>query len=225
VGDEGGAIVRVTFHGELQQLGGELALMCRLAGDAMEHAARALLRGDLVLAERVITEDEQLDGLRARCEEHTFRLLSLQAPVARDLRLVVTGIHAADRIERMGDLARHVAETARRRHPDCAVPAELTGQFTEMGRLAVTAARGVEQIIAAPNREHFTEQDRADDRMDALQREVLTAVTRREGPHAVRTGIDVALLARFFERFADQAVSVTRRLDYIVTGTVPGRPC
>jgi len=124
---------------------------------------------DLVLAERVITEDQQLDGLRARCEQHGCRLLARHAPVAWDLRLVVTGIHAADRIERMGDLARHVAELARRRHPDCAVPAELTGQFTEMGRRAVTAARGVdqiivEQIIAAPHREHVTEQDRADDR-------------------------------------------------------------
>jgi len=216
--------MRTGFHGELEQLGVELATMCGLAAEAMEHATRALLRSDLRLAEQVITADEQLDVLRDRCEEWALRLLSLQAPVARDLRRVVTAIQAAEKIERMGDLARHVAEIARRRHPACAVPAGLAGRFAEMGRLAAGAARAVQQIIAAPTEEHFAEQARADDRIDVLQREILTEVNRTGAGYTVRDGVDVALLARFVERFADQAVSVTRRLDYIVTGAVPGRP-
>lgn len=216
--------MRTVFHGELEQLGVELAMMCGLAGDAMENATRALLRSDLFLAEQVISDDEQLDAARVQCEELAFKLLLLQAPVARDLRLVVAGLQAAEKIERMGDLARHVAEIARRRHPECAAPPELTDQFAEMGRLAALAVRRVQQIIVAPTDEHFAEQDRADDRIDELQREVLTAIHGNDERYAARDGIDVALLARFFERFADQAVSVTSRLDYIVTGSVPGRP-
>lgn len=212
------------FHGELEQLGVELAMMCGLAAQAMERATRALLRCDLVLAERVISDDDELDAARARCEGHAFIVLSLQAPVARDLRLVVTSIQAAEKIERMGDLARHVAELARRRHPACAVPTPLSGPFAEMGRLAVGAGRRVQEIIAAPMEEHFAEQDRADDRIDELHREILNAVQDPGSGCSVRDGVDVALLARFVERFADQAVSVTRRLDYIVTGAMPGRP-
>lgn len=215
--------MRRVFHGELEAIGVELSMMCAHAADAMERATQALLQTDLVLAEQVISADAELDAARARCEEHAFRLLSLQAPVARDLRLVVTSIQAAEKIERMGDLARHVAEIARRRHPTCAVPADLTDRFTEMARLAVLASRGVQHIIASPTEEHFAEQGRADDRIDAMHRDVLVTVQRPGRPGAVRDGVDVALLARFIERFADQAVSVTRRLDYIVTGTVPGR--
>ena len=94
--------MRAVFHGELEQLGVELATMCGLAADAMEKASRALLGSDLVLAEQVISDDEELDAAQARCEEHAFVLLALQAPVARDLRLVVSAIQAAEKIERMG---------------------------------------------------------------------------------------------------------------------------
>jgi phosphate transport system protein len=169
----------------------------------------------------VITVEEQLHLLREECERHATTLLALQAPVARDLRLVVTSIQAAEKIERMGDLACHIAATARRRHPDCAVPAPLQGQFADLGRLAALAADRMHQIIADPVGEHFAEQQRGDDQLDALHRDVLTTLAHPDGGYTVRDGIDVALLARFFERFADQAVSVTRRLDYVVTGDLP----
>ncbi len=214
--------MRGTFHGELAQLGAALATMCTLAAEAMEHATTALLGADLSLAEQVISGDARIDELRAQAEDAAYRLLSLQAPVARDLRLIVTGIRVAEKIERMGDLARHVAELARRRHPDCAVPPEMVDRFAEMGRLATRIARSVAETLAEPLREQAAQRDRDDDRIDALQRDLLAAaVDRGEGPGAVRIGIDVALLTRFIERFADQAVSVARRLDYIVTGVVP----
>jgi Phosphate uptake regulator len=124
----------------------------------------------------------------------------------------------------MGDLARHVAEIVRRRHPDSAIPPDMADQFAEMGMLAERAARNVARTIAAPRDEQFAQRERDDDRIDQLHRDILTAVHRPAPGFSVRTGIDVALLARFFERFADQAVSVTRRLDYIITGAVPERP-
>lgn len=217
--------LRVVFHGELERLGDELAEMCRSAAEAMEAALDALLRADLELAERVISGDAELDAARARCAQQAFWLLTLHAPVARDLRRVVTAIQAADRLERMGDLARHVAELARRRHPDRAVPGVLVDRFAEMGRLAVRSARDVGQVVARPGTACFRAQDRADDRIDELQRDLLTAVRGpgRDGPDRVREGVDVALLARFVERFADQAVAVARRLDFVVTGSLPAR--
>lgn len=215
-------VMRGTFHGELAQLGAELATMCTLAAGAMEHATTAVLTADLRLAEQVISGDARIDQLRADAEDHAYRLLSLQAPVARDLRLVVTGIRVAEKIERMGDLARHVAELARRRHPESAVPAALADRFAEMGRLATRIARSVAETVAEPLQEQYVQRDRDDDRIDALQRELLAVVVHQgDGPEAVRIGIDAALLTRFVERFADQAVSVARRLDYIVTGVVP----
>lgn len=216
--------MRDDFHGDLGQLGSDLATMCGLAADAMERATHALTTADLQLAEQVISDDQALDTWRARCADRTYRLLSLQAPVARDLRLVVTGIRAAERIERMGDLARHVAELARRRHPRCAITPDLLEPFAEMGRLAVAIARSVEHTLVHPDAEQYAQRERDDDQIDALQRQLLSAVVHRgEGPAAVRTGIDVALLTRYVERFADQAVSLARQLDYLVTGAVPDR--
>jgi phosphate transport system protein len=214
-------VMRGRFAGELEQLGVQLGAMCAVATAAMRDATRALLDSDLRLAEQVIGVEEQLHLLREECERHAMALLALQAPVARDLRLVITSIQAAEKIERMGDLACHVAATARRRHPDCAVPETLRAQFADLGRLAALAGDRVHQIICDPVGEHFAEQQRGDDQLDAVHRDVLTMLGRPDGGFTVRDAIDVALLARFFERFADQAVGVTRRLDYVVTGDTP----
>lgn len=192
--------------------------MCGLAADALDNAARALLHNDLAVAEQVIDDDDAIDTHRARWTERAEQILALQSPVARDLRQVVTGIQIANKIERMGDLARHVAETARRRHPEPVIPDPLVDPFTEMCRLAVGLARSVEHVIASPDEVQAEQRERDDDRVDQLQRVLLDALDDLSGPHPVRTGIDVALLARFVERFADQAVAISRRLDYIRTG-------
>ena len=215
--------MREVFQRELAQLRANLTLMCALVGESMQRATQALLETDLHLSEQVISADDDVDRLSTRCEEQTFSLLALQAPVAKDLRMVVTAMRAAEKIERMGDLARHVAEVVRLRHPEPAVPPELLDRFAEMGQLAAAASKAVEDAIAAPDELHSPAQERADDDTDRLQRELLDAVSQHEPPYPVRVGVDVALLARYFERYADQAVSITRRLDYVVTGSMPGR--
>jgi phosphate transport system protein len=197
--------------------------MCALVRSTMERATRALVETDLHLAEEVITDGDEIRMRSQDCAEQAAAMLALQAPVARDLRTVVTGIQAAEKIERMGDLARHVAEIVRLRHPEPAVPEDLLDRFAEMGRLAAAASKAVEDAIAAPDEVHSPALERADDDTDRLQRELLDAVGQHEPPYPVRVGVDVALLARYFERYADQAVSITRRLDYVVTGSMPGR--
>ena len=216
--------MREIFHGQLEQLGADLALMCGLAGKAMVQASRGLLEVDLHAVERVITDHEHITLFAAKCEEHACSMLALQSPVARDLRVVVTAIKAAEKIERMGVLARHVAEIARLRYPSPAVPDQLVDQFGEMARCGVATCHHLERSITAPSGEDWPALVRADDRVDQLQKEVLEAVIQADHPYPAQVGVDVGLLARYLERFSDQAVSIAKRLDYVVTGEMPDQP-
>lgn len=216
--------MREIFHGQLEQLGADLAVMCGLVGEAMTRATQGLLAPDLNLLEQVITDDTRINQLAAECEDEACSMLALQAPVARELRTVVTAIKAAEKIERMGDLAKHVATTARMRYPTPTVPPALVDQFAEMARCGVAACEHLERVIAAPTGDDFPALRRADDRVDARHREVLDALSQAQPPYPIQVAVDLALLARYYERFADQAVSVAKRLDYIVAGTMPDEP-
>lgn len=216
--------VRELFHDELAELGSELAAMCGLACAAMEQAAHALLNTDLALAERAIITRAEITRQGEQCEHHACLQLALQAPVAKDLRIVVTAIRAAEKISRMGDLACHVAEIVRLRHPQPVLPPDLRERFGRMCLLALRTGRHVEQTIAAPVDVSAPAMERLDDELDWLHRDVLDTLERAEPAYPVQVGIDAALLARYIERFADQAVSVTSHLDYVVTGTPAHHP-
>jgi phosphate transport system protein len=200
--------MREAYHVELGQLAEELAHMCSMSGNAMELATRALLETDLGLAEQVIGDDAKIDDARSACEEHAYALLALQAPVATDLRTVLAAIHAAESLERMGDLALHVAKAARRRHPKPVLPDQVKPYFTEMGRVAVELARDAEQVILNKDIDQARSLEEADDEMDDLHRHLFTVIMDKEWPHGVASAVDVTLLGRFYERFADHAVSV-----------------
>jgi phosphate transport system protein len=214
--------MREAYHVELDQLAEELAAMCSMVATAMELATRALLETDLGLAEQVIGDDTKVDDARSACEEHAYALLALQAPVATDLRSVLAAIHAAESLERMGDLALHVAKAARRRHPQQVVPEKVRPYFAEMGRVAVELARDAEQVILSKDVKQARSLEDADDEMDDLHRHLFSVIMDREWPHGVASAVDVTLLGRFYERFADHAVSVANRVVFVVTGRMPG---
>jgi phosphate transport system protein len=214
--------MREAYHVELGQLAEELAHMCSMSGNAMELATRALLETDLGLAEQVIGDDAKIDDARSACEEHAYALLALQAPVATDLRTVLAAIHAAESLERMGDLALHVAKAARRRHPKPVLPDQVKPYFTEMGRVVVELARDAEQVILNKDIDQARSLEEADDEMDDLHRHLFTVIMDKEWPHGVASAVDVTLLGRFYERFADHAVSVAKRVVFVVTGRMPG---
>src|ERR1700716_1410636 len=139
--------MRTAYHEQLDALTDQLGEMCGLAGAAMERATQALLQADLVLAEQVITDHEQMTTMSAKAEESAFVLLALQAPVAGDLRAIVSSIQIVADVDRMGALALHVAKITRRRHPDKALPAEVNGYFTEMGRIAVDMGNSAKDVV------------------------------------------------------------------------------
>ncbi len=210
--------MRETYHGDLTQLGTELAAMCQYAAVAMRQATHALLTADLASAEHVLSGDRDLDALRSRCEEHAYALLALQAPVARDLRRVLTAVYCADKVERMGDLAAHVANAARLAYPDGAIPAELADLVGELGTTTSGMADRLADFVLDQSPGAFAELELTDDTVDALHARLLGLITGRHWHHGPQTASKLALISRFYERFADQAVSVAKRLEFVVTG-------
>ncbi|WP_410608474.1 phosphate signaling complex protein PhoU [Amycolatopsis sp. lyj-109] len=214
--------MREAYHVELEQLADHLAAMSVQVAEAMERATRALLEADLSLAEQVISDDTKVDDARAQCEEQAYALLALQAPVATDLRTVLAAIHAAESLERMGDLALHVAKAARRRHPEPVLPETVRPYFAEMGEVAVKLARQTELVIKTKDVEAAKTLESDDDQVDDIHRHLFTVIMDREWPYGVAAAVDVTLLGRFYERYADHAVSVAKRMIFVVTGKMPG---
>ena len=213
--------MRTAYHEQLDALTDQLGEMCGLAGAAMERATQALLQADLVLAEQVITDHEQMTTMSAKAEESAFVLLALQAPVAGDLRAIVSSIQIVADVDRMGALALHVAKIARRRHPQHALPEEVNGYFAEMGRVAVELGNSAQEVLVTRDPEKAARIREEDDAMDDLHRHLFTVLMDREWKHGVAAAVDVTLLGRFYERFADHAVEVARRVIFQVTGKHP----
>jgi phosphate transport system protein len=213
--------MRTAYHERLAALTEQLGELCGMAGAAMERATQALLQADLVLAEQVITDHDHISASSAQTEEEAFVLLALQSPVAGDLRAIVGAIQIVADIDRMGALALHVAKIARRRHPQHALPEEVNGYFAEMGRVAVELSGTVQEALLTRDPEKAARVNDEDDAMDDLHRHLFTVLMDREWKHGVAAAVDVTLLSRFYERFADHAVEIARRVIFQATGEMP----
>ena len=213
--------MRQAYHEQLEQLADQQSQMCELVSTAMRHATTALLEADLALAEQVISEDGRIDALRIATDERAFAVLALQAPVAGELRTVVSAIQASADIERMGGLAVHVAQAARRRHPQHVLPTQVEPYFSEMGTVAVQLAAEAAQVVRSRDVDLAAKLELDDDAMDDLHKHLFTVLMARDWPHGVAAAVDVALLGRFYERFADHAVALARQVVFVVTGQLP----
>jgi phosphate transport system protein len=169
--------MRTSFHEDLEKISEHLVKMTRLAGLAMSQATTALLDADLHLAESVIAADEQIDALRREIDERSIDLLARQQPVATDLRMVVTAMRMSSDLERMGDLARHVAELTRLRYPDSAIHPVMRSTVLEMGQVAEQIVAKAGSVIGAKDVETALALERDDDEMDRLHRDVFAMLT------------------------------------------------
>ena len=210
--------MREAFHDDLDHMSVQLVEMTRLAGSAMARATAALLDADLALAESVIAADEQIDHLQRELDETALNLLARQQPVATDLRTIVAGMRMSADLERMGDLARHVAKVARRRYPDSAVPPVLRSTVLEMGQVAERIVAKAGSVIASNDLDSAIQLEQDDDEMDRLHRQVFATLLGGQWDAGMEAAVDITLIGRFYERFADHAVSVARRVVYLVTG-------
>jgi phosphate transport system protein len=211
--------VRNAFHEQLDALTRSIGDMCGAAGTAMDQATQALLDTDIVLAETVISDHQNFVNQVAEAESDAFTLLALQAPVAADLRAVFCSLQNLVDVERMGALALHVAKIARRRHPVRAIPDDVSIHFAEMGKIAVSIGHNAEHIVLSRNLEKAAQLDSDDDAVDEIYRRLFTILLNHQWPHPVASAVDVTLLGRYYERFADHAVAVGRRVIFQITGS------
>jgi len=210
--------VRDLYHEDLDGITKSLVEITRLAGAAVGRATVALLDTDLTAAEAVIDGDLAIDQLYADVEARALTLLARQQPVASDLRIIITSLRMVSDVERMGDLALHIAKVARRRHPAPAIPQELHSTVREMGAIAESICAKCADVIESRDIADAAQLERDDDMMDELHRRLFGVLLEPAWDGGIERAIDVTLCGRYYERFCDHAVSVARRVIYLVTG-------
>jgi phosphate transport system protein len=210
--------VRDSYHEELADIGKCMVGMANTVGSAMSTASTALLDADVALADLVIAGDPHIDATREDVEQRCFMLLAQQQPVAGDLRMIITAMRVVNDLERMGDLAEHIAKLARMRFPDHAVPQEVRPAFLEAGHVAEMLISKTATVIATRNLQAARELETDDDAMDRIHRGLFRRLLSDDWPHGIESAIDITLLGRYYERFADHAVSGARQVVYLVTG-------
>ena len=210
--------MRNAFHDELDSITTTLLQMSALVKIAITDATTGLLTADLAIAEKVIAADSVIDEIQHELDARTINLMARQQPVALDLRTLVTSLRMSADLERMGDLANHVAKQARMRYPNSAVPAELIQIITSMSIVANKLIDKLGVVIEHRDTVRAQEIETDDDEMDKLHRELIAALLSDDWSYGVETAIDMTLLGRYYERFADHAVSIARRVYFLVTG-------
>jgi len=213
--------MREAYHDQLDKIFSDLAGICRRVETAVGLATDALLTGDAALAEQVISGDIEIDRARERVEDSAFSLLSLQQPVAGDLRTIVAALRMVSELERMGDLSVHVAKVARLRVPDVAVPDEIRPTMERMAVVAKDMVSRVCEVIISRDVEAAIALGKDDEEMDGLRRRSFSELLSDDWDHGVEAAVDVALLGRYYERIADHAVSIANRVVFVVTGHNP----
>jgi len=210
--------MRKIFDAELKQLGGDLALMSGLVEQAIDRAGTALLTADLQLAESVIADDAAIDAINRKLDERCILMLAQQQPVATDLRIIVSALRMSATLERMGDLARHIAQVARLRYPRQAIPHGLSETFAEMHDAATRVAKRTTLLLQSHDLDVAKEIERDDDLLDGLHEDTFTAMLSGGWTGTPQETVDVTLAGRYYERFGDHGVSIARRVTYLVTG-------
>jgi phosphate transport system protein len=212
------ALIRSVFQDELDGVSQSLVDLTDMVALSIAKATESILNCDLKLAEEVIASDDTIDDFQHALDARIIDIIARQQPVASDLRALVTALRMSADLERMGDMSHHVAKITRLRHPDAAIPAELIASFKQMGEAAEKIARKTGSVIASRDTEVALQVEKDDDEMDKLHRQLIGTLVDPNWKHGVESAIDLTLLGRYYERYADHAVSVSRRVYYLVTG-------
>jgi phosphate transport system protein len=215
--------MRESFRAELDSLIRDLARAARLAAQMMANASSSLNQADLALAELVLSSEGEVKVLCDDMDQRCVKLLVLQAPVATDLRVVVAAMHAVGDVERMCNLAQHIAKIARMKHPSVPIPDDVRPVFARMGMLATSLAQDAATAIEGQDPLSAQRLAQADDEVDALRRRIFQILFAENWTHGVEPAVDAALIGRYYERFADHAVAIARQVSFLVTGSPPER--
>jgi len=210
--------MREVFQQELAEVRERLVSISELVALSIEHATRAFNESDVSLAETVIADDHRIDEQAVNLDELAINILARQQPVARDLRVVVSALRVSASLERMGDMSSHIAQLARYRFPDKVVPKGLRTTFAEMGRLDVEIANKLTELLRTEDVALAEEIRNQDDEIDDLHLSVFDKVLGETWSGGAVDTVDATLASRYHERFADHAVSIAKKVQYLATG-------
>jgi phosphate transport system protein len=215
------ALIRSAFQDELDHVSQSLVDLTEMVSLAMTKATSAILNCDLKLAEEVIATDETIDNFQHDIDSKIVDIIARQQPVASDLRALITALRMSSDLERMGDLAHHIAKVCRLRHPSAAIPPELLDLVKSMGSAGVRITEKIGVVVATRDTKLALEVEKDDDEVDELHRKLIAALVDPKAAYSVESAIDLTLIGRYYERFADHAVSVAKRVYFLVTGDFP----
>lgn len=210
--------MREVFQQELREVQDRLVEIASLVADSIEKATQAFNESNVALAETVIAEDDRIDMAALELDELAIQILARQQPVARDLRIVVSALRISASLERMGDMSEHIAQLARYRFPEKVVPKKLRPTFVEMGRLDVEIARMLTELLRTQDTGIAEAIRNEDDKVDALHLSVFDTVLGESWKGEAVDTVDSTLASRYHERFADHAVSISKKVLYLATG-------
>jgi phosphate transport system protein len=214
--------LRSTFHKEIEEIRQEVMQLGQSIIAAIPRATAVLLTGDLEAADYLIQADDEIDARSIQVEEKCFQELALQSPVAGDLRELVSMIKIAGELERSADLAVNICKAARRIYGHKIDP-ELSDLIAKMSEQA--------QQLFISTMEAFKDHDAAkaaaiddmDSFLDALHRRFIAEIFEIHARESIdlQVAVQLAMVARFYERIGDHAVNVGERTRFIVTGWKP----
>jgi phosphate transport system protein len=211
--------MRTVFHERLNEVVEQLVSMSGQVADMVGEATAALLAADLTRAEATVSADDAVNAAQDAADETIIDLMTRQGPVATDMRSLVAALRITTDLERMGDLAAHIAKVARRRYPDRAVPEGLVETVAGLGSRCQTVAEKTGLLLATRELDLCEEIAQDDQEINALQRSLFYVVLDRGWPGSSEQAIDLALLGRFYERFGDHAVLIAGHVRYLITGS------
>jgi phosphate transport system protein len=210
--------MRELFQQELHEVQDRLVEIAQLVSQSITDAVESFNKSDVTLAESVIVRDNKIDDAVVALDELAIAIMARQAPVAKDLRIVVSALRISASLERMGDMAEHLAQLARYRFPDKVVPKSIRPLFKEMGALDIEMAHMLVELLKTEDTAIAEKIRNEDDKVDALHLSVFETVLSDTWSQETETTVDATLASRYLERFADHAVSIAKKMLYLATG-------
>ncbi|WP_449277675.1 phosphate signaling complex protein PhoU [Leucobacter sp. GX24907] len=210
--------MREVFQQELREVQDRLVQIAELVHTAIVDATTSFRTSDVALAESVIDSADEVEALATTLDELTIDILARQQPVASDLRLMVSALRMSASLERMGDLAQHIAQLARYRYPESAIPAGLRKTFSRMGEIDCEMAETLVTLLRDPQPRTVVELRDLDDGLDELHAKVFEKVLSDKLADNPTGVVDGTLASRYHERFGDHAVDIAKQVQYFLSG-------
>ncbi len=211
-------MVRINFEEELATAENSLVAQASLVHQQLGRVLIALENKDVPEAISIIATDDRVDDIYLATQTRILNLLALQAPVAKDLRLVSAILHSNMHIERMGDLCVNIAKFVTNDHP-YPTSSPMLGRLREMGERAGEMLQTAMQAFTTRDTERAEELPERDRVLNRLNRGMLDDLKDYAGDgEAFEWAVNLILVARYLERFGDHAVDVGEQTYFLVTG-------